>query len=123
MVKQSRSAKAIAKLHAIFYTIKYPSNYVFFPGEINERLANDMRDTIQQNYCDTTIPYHGKRFLHPRGLRKMVLRSLESDGIFKGDNHNNKMERFNGEVRDREKSNERTKETGYKNLGGISNLS
>ena len=41
----------------------------------------------------------------------------------KGEHHNNKMERLNGEIREREKGNSRTKENRHTNLDWLPDLS
>lgn len=81
VLKQIHSDNAISSLYTILYAINIPSNQVLSPGEINERLANDIRHTIQQDFSDTMDPFHRERFLHPRDLRENVLRNLENDGI------------------------------------------
>jgi hypothetical protein len=65
----------------------YPPDHLFKPGEINQRLANDIQKAIQQGYADTTAAeleddaHYPKRFLDPRDLREKVLKNLESNGI------------------------------------------
>lgn len=81
VLKQIRSDNAISSLFTILYAINIPSNQVLSPGKINERLANDIRHTIQQDFSDTMDPFHKERFLHPRDLRENVLRDLENDGL------------------------------------------
>jgi hypothetical protein len=76
-----------AALYTIIYTKNNPSNYSFKPGEINQRLANDLLNTIQQNnyHVSAQQPESGrdliKRFMHPRDLREKVLKNLEDQGI------------------------------------------
>jgi hypothetical protein len=77
VLKQIHSDNAIANLYVILYAINNPSNQVLLPGEINERLANDIRHAIQQDYSDTLDPFHRERLLHPRDLRENVLRTRE----------------------------------------------
>jgi hypothetical protein len=86
ILKRIQSDKDIAALYTLIYAKNYPPGYLFKPGEINQRLANDIRNSIQQDYGDmTTQTYddkqHHERFLHPRDLREKVLKNLENYGI------------------------------------------
>ena len=77
----------VAALYTIIYTKNNPYNYSFKPGEINQRLANDLLNTIQQNsyHVSAQQPESGrdpiKRFMHPQDLREKVLKNLEDQGI------------------------------------------
>jgi hypothetical protein len=87
ILKAVQSDKNIATLYTLTYLKNYPSDHLFKPGEINQRLANDIRKAIQQGYADTTAAEleddsrYPKRFLDPRDLREKVLKNLESHGI------------------------------------------
>jgi hypothetical protein len=85
IVKKLRSDENIATLYTIGYVRNYPSDYVFRPGQINERLANDIRRTIPKDYMtfkSKDNEDHFKRFLHPPELRERVLKKLENMDIF-----------------------------------------
>ncbi|HEY9386610.1 MAG TPA: hypothetical protein VIP70_06195, partial [Nitrososphaeraceae archaeon] len=85
VLKATRSD--VAALYTIIYTKNNPYNYSFKPGEINQRLANDILNTIQQNnyHVSAQQPESGrdpiKRFMHPQDLREKVLKNLEDQGI------------------------------------------
>jgi hypothetical protein len=86
ILKIIQSDKDIATLYTLIYAKNYPPDYLYKPGEINQKLANDMRNSIQQDYRDMTTQTddddeHHERFLHPRDLREKVLKNLESYGI------------------------------------------
>lgn len=85
LLKAAQSDEKIAALYTIVYAKNNPSNYLFKPGEINQRLANDLLGTIQQNYYNTSAqqPESNRdhlRFMHPRDLRE-VLKVLEHHGV------------------------------------------
>jgi len=85
IIKKIQSDATIATLYTITYAKNSPSDYIFRPGEINKRLAHDIRKTIVQDYMTLEleeIEDHVKRFLHPRDLRERVLEKLENEGIF-----------------------------------------
>lgn len=87
ILKIIQSDKDIATLYTLIYAKNFPPDYLYKPGEINQKLANDMRNAIQQDYRDMTTQTdedddeHHERFLHPRDLREKVLKNLESYGI------------------------------------------
>jgi hypothetical protein len=86
ILKSIQSDKDIAELHIVTYLRNSASGYIFKPGEINQRLANDIRNSIQNNYRDMTVTElqddeHSKRFFNPRYLRENVLKELERYGI------------------------------------------
>jgi hypothetical protein len=76
------------KYFATVYTIAYiknsPSNHMFTPGEINEKLANDIKHSIQQDVSMEIEENESdpKRFLHLRDLREGTLEKLEEQGIW-----------------------------------------
>jgi hypothetical protein len=87
VLKLLQSKKDIAILYTLTYARKSPPRYVFKPGEINQKLADDIRDSIQHDYMDMTVESEGienysKGFLHSRYLREDVLKTLEKEGIF-----------------------------------------
>jgi hypothetical protein len=85
ILKKMHSNANIATIYTIAYAKNYPSNYLFRPGHINERLANDIRKTIGQDYITLELEEREdqvKGFLHPRDLRERVLEKLENYGIF-----------------------------------------
>jgi hypothetical protein len=85
ILKKMHSNTNIAAIYTIIYARNYPSDYVFRPGQINERLANDIRRTIPKDFMkfkSKDNEDHLKRFLHPPDLRERVLKKLENMGIF-----------------------------------------
>jgi hypothetical protein len=54
ILKIIQSDKDIATLYTLIYAKNYSPGYLFKPGEINQKLANDMRNSIQQDYRDMT---------------------------------------------------------------------
>lgn len=84
ILKRMQSDEDFAELYTLTYVINYPSDHIFRPGQINEKLANDIRITIPQDYLKLESEEnqaHHKGFLHPRDLRG-VTKKLESQGIF-----------------------------------------
>jgi len=85
ILKDMHSNTNIAAIYTIIYARNYPSDYIFRPGQINERLANDIRRTIPKDFMkfkSKDDEGHFKRFLHPPDLRERVLKKLENMGIF-----------------------------------------
>jgi hypothetical protein len=85
LLRTAQSDIAIAALNTIIYAKNNPTDYSFKPGELNRRLANDLVNTIQQNYYDSSVqqPESDRdhmRFMHPRELREMF-KFLEEHGI------------------------------------------
>jgi hypothetical protein len=74
----------IAFLYAITYVRNYPSDYIYKPGQLNETLANDIRNTITESYPTLDLEHNNqfKGFLNPRDLRERVLKKLEKEDIF-----------------------------------------
>ena len=74
----------IAFLYAITYVRNYPSDYIYKPGQLNEKLANDIRNTITESYPTLDLEDNNqfKGFLNPRDLRERVLKKLEKEDIF-----------------------------------------
>jgi hypothetical protein len=87
VLKLLESDKTIASLYSISYAINSPPGHVFKPGEINQRLVEDIKNTIPEVYGNITKEIEDgksrhKGFLKPRDLRERVLQKLENDGIF-----------------------------------------
>lgn len=77
--KASTSDKYIATLYTLTYIKNSPSNQILRPGEINEALANDIKNHIQQDVSvevEKNESNH-KKFLNPRDLREGVLKKIE----------------------------------------------
>jgi hypothetical protein len=84
ILKKMHSNTNIAAIYTIIYARNYPSDYIFRPGQINERLANDIQRTIPKDFMkfkSKDNEDHLKRLLHPPDLRG-VLKKLENMGIF-----------------------------------------
>jgi hypothetical protein len=86
VLKRLQSERDIATLYTLTYARQSPPGYVFKPGEVNQKLADDIRYNIQKDCMDITVEpvvkNYPKRFLHPRYLREKVLKTLEKEGIF-----------------------------------------
>ena len=85
IVKAIRSDQRIALLHVITYAKNYPPGHSFRPGEINQKLADQIQSSILQDYVSAQVQERyekDSRFLHPRDLRQKVLKELERHGIF-----------------------------------------
>ena len=87
VLKRLQSEKDLATLYTLMYARDSPSGHVFRPGEINRKLAEDIRDNFQQDCMDITVEpevskNYPKVFLNPRSLRENVLKILEKEGIF-----------------------------------------
>jgi hypothetical protein len=77
ILKAIKSDKIIAALYTIMYAKNNPSNYYSFkPGELNQRLANDLLNAIEQPESS-----NHKKFMHSQDLREKVLKNLEDQGI------------------------------------------
>jgi hypothetical protein len=84
IVKKLQSDTNIATLFTIIYAMHSRSDHIFKPGQINKKLANDIQNTIGQDYINLRLEENGqlKEFLHPRDLREKVFDKLENLGIF-----------------------------------------
>lgn len=85
ILKMMQSNQKIAAIYTIAYAKNYPSDHLFRPGQINKKLADDIRRTISKDYM--TYKWEDnegrfKRFLHPRDLNETVLKKLENMSIF-----------------------------------------
>jgi hypothetical protein len=82
VVKAIQSDETHAVANIIMYAKNDPSDdYSFIPREINQRLANDLLNSIQETVQEPGSSLEHKRFMHPRDLRKKVLKKLEDHGI------------------------------------------
>jgi hypothetical protein len=104
VLKLLQSKKDIAILYTLTYARQSPPRYVFKPGEINQKLADDIRDSIQHDYMDMTVESEGienypKGFFHSRYLRENVLKTLEKEGIFINITGNKEIRRLERERR------------------------
>src|SRR5918994_512544 len=79
IIKSIRLNTNIATLYTATFTKNYSSN-IFSPGQLNQVLANDIQNTIGEDYV--TLKKEGKEFLHPRDLRERILRKLENESVF-----------------------------------------
>ncbi|HET9807787.1 MAG TPA: hypothetical protein VFP49_12845 [Nitrososphaeraceae archaeon] len=68
----------IALLYSISYIRTNPSIYQYKPGQLNENIANDIRNTIIESYPRLVLedPSNFKGFLPPRDLRERVTKKL-----------------------------------------------
>lgn len=80
--KAEHSDKYIAALHTVAYIENSPTDQILEPGEINEKLANQIKNSIQQDIISEVEcnKNNGARFLHPRDLSG-VLKKFEKHGI------------------------------------------
>jgi hypothetical protein len=70
----------------ILFTLAFvkndPQDRVFKPAKLNQRLANEIRKTIEQDYEAEAESPAANILLHPRDLRERVLKKLEDLGVF-----------------------------------------
>lgn len=74
----------IAILYSISYIRTNPSDYSYKPGQLNQQIANDIRNTIIESYPTLALEDNNssKGFLDPRDFRERVTKILEDAGIF-----------------------------------------
>jgi hypothetical protein len=83
ILKGLSSASDVAGLFTLAYAKNDSVDRMYKPVELNQRLANDLRNIIEQDYdyeaeegCKASI------LLHRRDLRERVLKRLETLGVF-----------------------------------------
>jgi hypothetical protein len=84
IVKMVRKAGNIAGVLTATYTRNIPNGYQFRPGELNQKLALDIENVMQEQYeslAGRVQCYESKKLLHPRDITG-VLKKLEEMGIF-----------------------------------------
>jgi hypothetical protein len=85
LLKLVKNNSNIATLFTIAYARNSPNGQQIRPGELNEKLANDIRNIFQEQYMGLASELQSnefsKKFLNPRDLRG-VLKKLEDEGIF-----------------------------------------
>jgi hypothetical protein len=82
ILRRMQSNGTIGTLYVMASAINYPSNHIFEPGQINKKLASDIRNAIGQDYRDLSSEQNDNGLLHSRDLRERVLDKLEVLGIF-----------------------------------------
>ncbi len=80
IIKELKSNGNIATLYTIGYAKNLPSGRIFRPGQLNNALTSNIRQTIRNDFI--TLSSEDKEFLSPRDLREKVLEKLENYGIF-----------------------------------------
>lgn len=80
--KVVQSDKYISTLHMLAYIKNSPTNQILEPGEINEKLANDIKNSIEKDISAKLEDdkNNNKKFLHPSDLSD-VLKKLEEHDI------------------------------------------
>jgi len=84
ILKRIRYDPNIAILYSISHVRRNPAVYLYKPGQLNEQIANDIRNTIIESYPTLALEDNNsaKGFLHPRDFRERVTKKLEDAGIF-----------------------------------------
>lgn len=84
ILKRMRYDPNIAILYSISYIRTNPSVYLYKPGQLNEQIANDIRNTLIESYPTLALEDNNssKGFLDPRDFRERVTKILEEAGIF-----------------------------------------
>jgi hypothetical protein len=83
-IKMVKSAGNIAGVFTATYIRNVPNGYQFRPGELNQKLALDIENAMQEQYeslAGRVQSYESTKLLHPRDMRG-VLKKLEEMGIF-----------------------------------------
>jgi hypothetical protein len=83
ILKELSSGSDVAGLFTLAYAKNDPVDRMYKPVELNQRLAYDLRNILEQDYdyeaeagCKASI------LLHRRDLRERVLKKLETLGVF-----------------------------------------
>ena len=84
ILKRIRYDPNIAILYSISHIRTNPSAYLYKPGQLNEQIANDIGNTLIENYPTLALEDNSsaKGFLDPRDFRERVTKILEEAGIF-----------------------------------------
>lgn len=84
ILKRMRYDPNIAILYSISHIRTNPSVYLYKPGQLNEQIANDIRNTLIESYPTLALEDNNssKGFLDPRDFRERVTKILEEAGIF-----------------------------------------
>ena len=69
-ILKPKSDTDIAAVYTIINAINSPPGYLFRPREINEKLANQLKNSIIQGHVDK----ESNRLLHPQDLRQKDLK-------------------------------------------------
>lgn len=100
ILKDLSSGSDVAGLFTLAYA-KYDSvDRMYKPVELNQRLANDLRDIIKQNYdYEAEGGSEVSILLHGRDLRERVLKRLETLGVFMHLEGKHEIKRYEHKVR------------------------
>jgi hypothetical protein len=84
ILKKLRYDSNIAILYSISHIRTNPSAYLYKPGQLNEQIANDIRNTLIESYPTLALEDNNsaKGFLDPRDFRERVTKILEDADIF-----------------------------------------
>jgi hypothetical protein len=85
LVKLAKKDGNVAGVFTLAYAKNSPEGQQIRPGELNEKLANDIRNRFQEEYAGLAAQLQNhefvKKFLSPSDLRG-VLKKLEDHGVF-----------------------------------------
>jgi hypothetical protein len=85
LVKLAKKDDNVAGVFTLAYAKNNPEGQQIRPGELNEKLANEIRNSFQEEYTGLAAQLQNnefiKKFLNPRDLRG-VLKKLEDHGVF-----------------------------------------
>ena len=85
VIKMVKSAGNVAGVFTLAYTKNIPEGYQFRPRELNQKLAIDIENTMQEQYESLAkrVEISGStKLLHSRYLREHILKKLEEMEVF-----------------------------------------
>jgi hypothetical protein len=86
LLKAVNKDSNIAAVFTITYAMTSPHGQQIRPGELNQKLANNIQNAFKEQYIDVASQLQNnefvKKFLSPHDLRMDVLKKLEDQGIF-----------------------------------------
>src|SRR6185437_425797 len=86
LLKAVNKDSNIAAVFTITYAMTSPHGQQIRPGELNQKLANNIQNAFKEQYIDVASQLQNnefvKKFLSPHDLRMDVLKKLDDQGIF-----------------------------------------
>ena len=86
LLKAVNKDSNIAAVFTITYAMTSPHGQQIRPGELNQKLANNIQNAFKEQYIDVASQLQNnefvKKFLSPHDLRMDVLKKQEDQGIF-----------------------------------------
>lgn len=103
ILKDLSSGSDVAGLFTLAYAKNDSVDRMYKPVELNQRLANDLRNIIEQDYDQAEGGREVSILLHRRDLRERVLKRLETLGVFMHLEGKQEIKRHEHKVRTRRK--------------------